>query len=426
MTEVAYTPRRRLEILLRRVAFRAFWLAYRTAGRLGQRPPPGAEPRIGVLLPEDAGPTDLGDVCNRLAWYLGGGRAGEGGPEIELVVPPQLQEVFPEAPPEQEDYLSGLPGSGRIQRGAFDPGHYDRLLLWRTRDVLAPRLLRAIARVRTIDPWFYSGVEYAALRETMALSVDKAGEAGLLERSRENFQSLLGRWAGAPAVYVLGTGPSVEEMAGIETGGAPVIVCNSLVRDTELLDRLRPAAVCFTDEVFHFGPSRYAAAFRRDLLQTVERYDCFAITRPDGAALLLRHHPGLAGRLIALPAGAPAWTIPSEKAFGVRATGNILTFYMLPLAAALAGRIRIGGSDGRQPGETYFWRHGGSVQYEGLMETAFRTHPSFFRDRVYSDYYRRHVRLLTDQIAWLERRGRRIESITRTHIPVLQRRAATP
>jgi hypothetical protein len=348
---------------------------------------------------------------------------GLGGPGIDLIVPGSLLEVAAAAPPEQEDYLSDRPAPVRTPFEDFDPDRYDRLLLWRTRDALRPRFWRAIARVRTIDPWFYSGVEYAALRETMALSVDRAGEAERRERSRENLRELLGRWTGASAVYVLGTGPSVEEMTGLETGGAPVIVCNSLVRNTVLLDRLRPAAVCFTDEVFHFGPSRYAAAFRRDLLQAVKRYDCYAVTRPDGAALLLRHHPELAGRLIALPADAPAWTIPSEEAFRVRATGNILTFYMLPLAAALAGRIRIAGSDGRRPGETYFWRHGRSVQYEGLMETAFRTHPSFFRDRVYTDYYRHHVRLLTDQIAWLESGGRCIESVTHTHIPVLQRRS---
>lgn len=423
MSEAAYGPRRRLSILMRRTAFGLLRVTYRIAGRLGRRAPAAAG-RVGILLPTEAGPEDLGAVCNRVGWYLGGSDRAEGSSGVDVLVPAALRGAAPAVPDWEEDHTSPSPPIRIVPREG-GPGVYDHLLVWRARDILSPRLWRHLARVRVVGPDFFSGVDSSAWQEVIAATVDREGYPGILDRSRENFQALLARCGGAETVYAVGTGPSVEEMRRFDPAGAPVVVCNSLVRDRPLLDHLKPAAVCFADEVFHFGPSRYADAFRRDLLEVITRYDCYAVTRLWGAALLLRHHPELTDRLIALPEDAPDWTIPDEQRFCVRATGNILTFYMLPLAAALGRRIRIGGSDGRRRGETYFWRHGSSVQYEGLMETAFRTHPAFFRDRVYTDYYRRHTRQLESQLTWMERQGRSVESVTSTHIPALRRRAVT-
>jgi hypothetical protein len=424
MSEAAHGPRRRTSILLRRTAFDLLRWVYRIAGRLSPRRAAATAGRIAVVLPVSAGPLELGAARNRVAWYLGGGHPPT-QPPVDVLVPEELSDTLPVVPEWEQDHTAATPPVRTLSRGDHDPAVYDHLLFWRARDVLSPRIWPHIARVRIIGPDFYSGVDGSAFQEVMAATVDRESYPDLLARSRQNFQDLLSRHGGAETVYVLGTGPSVEEMRRHDPEGAPVVVCNSLVRDTGLLDHLRPAAVCFADEVFHYGPSRYAEAFRRDLLAVLARYDCHAVTRPWGAALLLRHHPELADRLIALPEDAPGWNVPSDQGFRVRATGNILTFYMLPLGAALGRRIRVGGSDGRRRGETYFWRHGPSVQYEGLMETAFRTHPAFFRDRIYTDYYRRHLRLLGDQVAWLERQGHPVESITATHIPVLRRRAVT-
>ena len=53
-----------------------------------------------------------------------------------------------------------------------------------------------------------------------------------------------------------------------------------------------------------------------------------------------------------------------------------------------ADEVLVAGADGRQPTETYFWKHNPSLQYpDALMQTVFDAHPSFFRDRDYADYY---------------------------------------
>ncbi|MFO7767612.1 MAG: hypothetical protein R6W82_01430 [bacterium] len=423
MSEEAYGRRSRVRIALRATASWALKAAGKVLRTIKLRRMPGRWKRAAVVLFGDPGGRRAADLRDRMHWYFGGRTGGE-GPVFDLLLSGRM-----DGEEEVPGYLE--PCLDRPLRGEVlaldeaDLDTYDFLLAGRARETARWPLLRRLDRVRTVDPAFQGGTALSSWELAMGRSVDADAREGLLERSLENFRVLKERTEGDEAVWVLGTGPSVEEMYGREVSGGTVIVCNSIVRNTRLLDHLGPAAVCFADEVFHFGPSRYAAAFRRDLLRTVRDHDCFAVTRPEGAALLLRHHPELEERIIAVPAAAPDWTAPGEEDFRVRPTGNILTFYMLPLAAALGETIRIGGSDGRRPEERYFWKHNPTVQYEGLMKTAFEAHPAFFRDRVYTDYYAEHVRLLGRQLEWLEERGHTIESVTHTYVPVLLQRAVS-
>ena len=114
---------------------------------------------------------------------------------------------------------------------------------------------------------------------------------------------------------------------------------------------------------------------------------------------------------------------PTADALEVTATDNIMTKFMLPVASALADRVRIVGADGRKEEESYFWEHSEVGQYDDeLMNTAFKTHPAFFRDRVYTDYYQQHVETLTEMIEYGERQGVEYESVTPSHVPCLDER----
>ncbi len=422
--ESVYGLRHRLAI-----GFRAFaYLKLRAFSKLVRMAKlkrfPDALSDIAIILHDTATGEDLGSAVNHLAWYLGDTGEDEASDiKLELIVPPGLDTRDLSLPPSQHDYLDEAPPYSIKEYGRARLGDHDFLLLWRIRSIFKPGILRYIDRVRPVDPGFFSGTENATWQIVMERSVDRVGRTELLETSRRNLEVLVDRWGGSEAVYVLGTGPSVEKILDENVGSFPVVICNSIVRNDRLLEHLNPAVVCFADEVFHFGPSEYAAKFRDDLLKAVERYNCFVVTRLEGAALLLRHYPDLRENIIGLPGVGGAWNVPSSGSFFVRPTGNIMTYLMLPVAGALGGCIRIGGADGRKPGETYFWRHGASVQYEGLMETAFETHPSFFRDRIYSDYYRQHIGQLADELEFLERSGHTIESVTFSHVPVLAERA---
>ncbi len=206
--------------------------------------------------------------------------------------------------------------------------------------------------------------------------------------------------------FVLATGPSARHVDPAAVSADVRISCNSVVRDLDLLRALRPDVICFMDPVFHYGPSRYSAAFRRDLLRAVHETDALLVTYELWAGLLLAHHPELADRLIILRMlkHEQAWHWPTPDRMTVRITGNVLTNAMLPIAFALTDRVEIAGCDGRVADERYFWHHNAKTQYsDELMTSAFDAHPAFFRDRDYADYYEGHCRELEELLS--HRRG---------------------
>lgn len=383
---------------------------------------------ISVVLPRDATARTLGDALNRVAWYFGTVSVKD-GPETEITfyVPVDILDARPNVPAEQRKVVERVPPIRRRPRGDLWEAEHDLVLVWAWADLFHPRIVSDLGKVRLVDESFFSGqasTEFRVASQRVSAGVHSQNELESVFRS--NFERLLDRGAAKPRSATIGTGPSVEEILDVDVSDTSVVVCNSIVKNERLLDHLRPLAVCFADPVFHFGPSEYAARFRDDLIRVVDKYDCFAVTHARDAQLLLQHHPDLEDRLVGLVAEAETWSIPTSKRMAVKPTDNILTLYMLPLAAALSSKILIGGCDGREPGEDYFWKHNSSVQYEGLMRTVFKSHPAFFRDRIYVDYYAEHCRQLEDQLSAWEDRGCTIHNVTHSYIPALVRRSGAP
>jgi hypothetical protein len=310
-----------------------------------------------------------------------------------------------------------------------DPGWLDRPppgaplhVIHRMRPLEAAIVLRRRRSSMIVASNFAFGVDmcWSFLRSHFATMPSRSPE-GVIER----LFALGGRGTSA---FVLATGPSARLVDPTRVDAEVRICCNSVVRDIDLLRALKPNVICFMDSVFHYGPSRYAAAFRRDLLRAVDETDALLVTFESWAGLLLAHHPELVDRLVIisfLPKGTTTWHWPARDRMVVRSTGNVLTSAMLPMAFALADRVEIAGCDGRTPDERYFWKHNTRTQYDDeLMTTVFSAHPAFFRDRSYADYYERHCQHLEELLTAAEANGRRVVGVTPSHIPALRRRGA--
>lgn len=381
-----------------------------------------------VVTGRDEDLADVADAVNRAAWYLGGNPGvGERPSRVVVYADGKLDGDAIRAadpPAGQPNFRPRGPAPELRPRSAFRPDEHAEVLVRDVRDLARPGMLARLDRARLVDERLYGDVPVVEYLRASAAARSEEIDRAVDRATRQNLRRLRERGADREAALVLGTGPSVERLPPDAGAGRAVVVCNSLVGNRELLDRLRPLAVCFADPVFHFGPSEYAARFREDLARVLESHDAFAVTNRRDAGLLLQHRPALEERIVGLHTDASSWRPPDPEGPRVRGTWNVLTHLMLPVACSLAGRVEIGGCDGREPDEDYFWRHGDSVQYTGLMRTAFETHPGFFRDRDYADYYRRHCRELEDQLTAFERRGHEFASITPSHVPALSRRAA--
>jgi hypothetical protein len=290
---------------------------------------------------------------------------------------------------------------------------------WRMTPGLAAHFVAHCRRAEIADATWFWVSDRGWTRLTHRYAAVTATSARALER-------LMELKTDDGTAFVLGTGPSATAVDFDEVRADVRIICNSAVRNDDILSRFRPQVLCFADPVFHYGPSRYAATFRADMLRAVDRYDMLVVTTSYYAMLLLANYPEIAERTVVLDVDPRSPFVLLDRASStVRRTLNILTQAMLPVAGSLARTIQIAGCDGRNPSEDYFWRHNQQVQYaDDMMQSAFSTHPAFFRDVAYGGHYTLHCQQLEELCRYLDAHGRQLDPVTPSWIPALRDRGA--
>ena len=225
-------------------------------------------------------------------------------------------------------------------------------------------------------------------------------------------------------IYVLGTGPSFDSLKNYDFSDGEIIVCNSIVKNKQFLERWRPKLIVFGDPIFHAGFSTYGESFRKDLLDAVKICDPYIIV-PERDVHIYRHYlPSIKRNIISINIlkneNKINWRFYQN--YSVTSTRNILTLLMLPFAAFLSNNIYIGGCDGRSlKNNEYFWDHDDDVQYTTKMSQIKKAHPGFFKVD-YDDYYLEHCHILKSWILELEKKNKNIFNLTKTFIPVLNDR----
>jgi hypothetical protein len=364
------------------------------------------------FVPAVSNSHQLADLSARVNWYL---------PSEVRSVAVYVKGVARFGPFGTEDAPFMVPELVR------DPGWLGRkpegashLVVHRLTPRTALTYLRRIRSATLVDPSFAYGAEEAFFH------LHRRFCETALPDPLTSVERLLSKRSGGGSAFVLATGPSASLVDPKEIDQDLRIICNSAVRDHDLLRDLSPDVIVFSDPVFHFGPSRYAAAFRRDLLTAMETTDAVFLTTQLFAEPLVAHMPELLSRLAVLPVDERrAWRWPTVESPSSRLTGNVLTVLMLPAAFALADNVVLAGCDGRDPSERYFWKHNAKTQYsDQLMRAVFEVHPAFFRDRDYSDYYDEHCRNLEEFFSVAESAGKTVTGLTPSHIPALRRRGA--
>jgi len=416
MENVATAPRGMWRISARRLANFAF-----RASRSGFAALRGRPSRIeSVLVYPPVHTRETGaDLMNRLKWYLSGS-----GCRITLPTELPLSSfACADAVPRAQRVQDSLDLDVEVIPPIEAPKRFsqtDAILLWKASHFLRPSIWSRANKVFMVDPLFYSMTEcitYTGLSARVFSGVCD------VETSRSNYRSFYERFKGIENAFLFATGPSIDSARDFDYPAESLrVICNSLVRNRDLLDHIKPNVVAFSDLVFHLGPSEYAARFRRDAMDAIERYDCWCIVQDLLAPLLLARYPFLAERLIGLPVrpvrGHPNFPTP-DRFYADACRTSIMTTLMLPVGSAVARNVYLLGNDGRKPDEKYFWRHSSASQYVDLMATVVDTHPSFFRDRVYADYYDGVVRNIEQIILYGESLGIRYYSLTPSYVQVL-------
>lgn len=381
--------------------------AYRGLSVLGLRPPTDSADYI-EFTPAVRSAHEFSDLSTRVSCYLG-------DISLPLYLPGPYFKLDPSSVPYLEPALVRDPGwTSERPRGI------PYLLVHRLTSASFARLIShrgAGANVVDKDIYKLSEMSYWRVRERLAWPNYPSADTSL--------SRLKNRFEGAQSSFVLATGPSALTV-DLDAVDADIrITCNSAVRDTDRLRAFRPNIIACTDPVFHFGPSRYAAAFRQDLLRAIDLCDPLLICGSDWVSPLLNLLPELQERLAVIPfkRGGP-WRWPTKENPTTRSTESVLTNLMIPVALMLTDHLLVAGADGRRPTENYFWKHG--LQYsDELMATVFDAHPAFFRDRNYEDHYEQYCQEIETLLQTAERAGKVVEAAAPSWIPAFRKRGAS-
>lgn len=250
-----------------------------------------------------------------------------------------------------------------------------------------------------------------------------ANKPALIKENQSKFDRLSKKLGKFERAYLMATGPSISHYKKYNFDQSLNIVCNSVILDEELMQTVKPQILVFADPIFHFGPSQYAGAFRKSLVESAKRHD-FVICMPfKYYGLFVSAVPELADRTIGIPFTKDReWNLDLDRDFNLKTTANILTFLMIPLAGTFAKEIGFLGCDGRPLEEnTYFWGHNEKTQINDKMVNIREVHPGFFAID-YNDYYLEHCNTLEAQLKYAEQHGRKVFSLAFSHIPALKSR----
>ncbi|MCL0102754.1 hypothetical protein M1N93_02185 [Dehalococcoidia bacterium] len=452
---VATAPKERFKINIRKIiAYGYYGMGKVLRSQAGDD---GKVIRHVIYYPAVKDVATLADLVNRISWYFPQSPFSQ--VKVSVVVDPKLlnTNLKSMAPPaSQESYIGQGDNIRLTEHGTVNLSQADAIMLWDKKNMFEPRVLRHLAKVNVVDPWFYYVLEAVLSARLYFQTVDSQQKEELSQLSKRNYQALLDTVAGCERGYVFGTGPSLERAWELDYSGSFRVICNSIVKNKALLRHIKPHLLAFVDEAFFFSPCRYSAEFRRMMLETVEEFQCYIMIRDHEVPLLLAHYPELENRIIGMPAPG-VWDMslreimgmllrkptrmplptripghedelnfPTLDKFYVRVAPSVMPGIMVPVASSVCQEIYIIGADGRKPDESYFWTHSSSSQFSDLMQTVFHTHPSFFRDTLYAEHYKEYCKYFEELLHYGESLGKRYYSLAPSYIPALAKRLVPP
>lgn len=189
-------------------------------------------------------------------------------------------------------------------------------------------------------------------------------------------------------VYVLGTGPSLQDAYNHDFSDGIRIVCNTIVKDKKLCKFIDPHLIFAADPLYHLSPVTYASTFRDDLIDILTRFpELLVVSYARFMPMIHQLFPeNLHSRFVGLDIRNKTLDFPATTNLKVKGMHNILTS-MLQVASYLGNEIHFLGFDGRPDKENRFWNSDNRHNYEELKVDLESAVPGFFKCMDYEEYF---------------------------------------
>ncbi len=418
--KIVYGKRRHLSIFFRKINHRIF-LAIQFVHRKLIKKDSGIIPKTILVYPAVSEKSMLAEILTRMSWTY----PVNGNRSIYIVTNikgslhefSDLKYQYPYYKGNSNIYFID------IKRMNIFLNTSEILLVYKSKCQYSLLFSKNFSKVKMIDPFYFSVEESNHMKFGYYNTLAQHEKAMYRSLSELNFAQFKERNKRKEEAYIFVTGPSFNNYKEFTyKQNSLKIVCNTIVKDDEFLEYIGgPDIIAFADPAFHFSTNLYAKEFRDLVVKNIKRYNSYILVPQATVPLLVLNYPEIRDKIIGLSRSGDI-TIPSENNLKTKPTGSIITFMMIPFASAFAKQVYIVGADGRQKKENYFWKHNDKVQLTSLMEAVYTTHPSFFRDRDYSNHYRKHCKYFEELLEFGEKKHIRYYSLTNSFIPALQKR----
>ncbi|QIV96493.1 hypothetical protein EDC55_12029 [Allofrancisella inopinata] len=226
-------------------------------------------------------------------------------------------------------------------------------------------------------------------------------------------------------VLLIGSGPSTVKIdyCDLDFSNTISIVCNSVVKNIDLLKKVNPSIIVASDSVFHSGYSKYAEEFRRSLIKAMKMFTSLVLIVPikDYNIYKAVLPETVLSRLYCVESKrVKALNMNLIKRTFVKSTNNILTLMMLPIASTISKKIKLIGFDGKtKEDKDIFWKYNQDLQFTSIDSTKLG-HPAFYRVD-YQRYYEKHCSETEFAIEKILKKGIDVKSFCSSNIPILNK-----
>jgi len=230
------------------------------------------------------------------------------------------------------------------------------------------------------DNYVIEGWEYHRLLHNINKKVVDEG----IKKGRQLLQSVTNELKSKyKKAYIFGTGPSLEKAISRTWDDGITIVSNTIVKDEELWNHLKPNFIVAGDGIYHFGMGRFAINFRNDLKKRLTGSKTYFLIPDIFYPFCLKEFPDFADRIIPVPYGSlPNFSRDLNMDFELATVGNVLPLLLLPLACTLSKDVSFWGFDGRSPDAKLFWKNSDKHFYRSDVDQLKELHPGFFNTLV--------------------------------------------
>lgn len=370
------------------------------------------------------------DHFHRASWYIGG--ATPIAQKVTFGMATDALELQPA--PAAFDPACLEPGVGFEQ--VYAAGEYHNallssavILIWKSVSKSQLSYIKKlfpgkhILAVSIEDP---SAAEYGSYCRIPWLLLTPEARQKELTKSQERLRKLYRRERdkGKKTAAVFGTGPSIDKAFEFDFEKVMTIACNTIVASDDLLDHLNPALITAGDAVSHFGVSRYAARYRKDLIRCLETRDAYFLTTAAMGFVFVARHPEIKDRVILCDQTHNGINIDLEDVWSLPRFDSTLNIHMLPAAANYSDTIFLLGFDGKNPNPKEnedFWAHSQQAHYHDLVDTGHECHPTFSINRAQATADR-YLASVEESISAAECLGKKFYSLLPSFTPGLQAR----